>query len=70
VRYLAALHHEVIARLRLFSLFFLAYLLLTLVVCNLVEPFNNSAGLKAVQVNKTPCSVQWLLDLLWLVPPF
>ena len=69
VRYLAALHPEVMLETiycccSLLSPLFLAHLLLTLVICNLVEPFNSSARLEAIQVNKTPCSIHWLLDLL------
>ena len=40
---------------------FLPELLPTLVIYNLVEPFNSSARLETIQVNKTPCSIHGYL---------
>ena len=37
---------------------------LMLTITNLAEPFNNPARFEAIQVNKTPCSIHWLPDLL------
>jgi len=37
---------------------------LMLTIANFNEPFNSLARLEAIQINKTPCSVHWLPDLL------
>jgi len=37
---------------------------LMLTIADLNEPFNSLARLEAIQINKTPCSVHWLPDLL------